>query len=430
MSTPPEQAEPGAETALEERTRELIEAREEQAATSEILRIISQSPTDPQSVFDAIARSVARLCDSYDVMVLRVDGDMLRLVAHFGPMEAQDVPLIHGTLGGRSVLEQRVIQVENLQSADEEFPAGSAIARRRGHKTTLSVPLVRDGIAIGNIQARRTVVQPFSESQIRLLETFANQAVIAIENARMFQEIESQSREIAELNRTLEQRVREQLKDLERVGRLKRFFSPSLCDAILSQGGEELLKSHRSEISVAFCDLRGFTSFSETSEPEEVSRVLQEYFAAMGELIFEHEGTIERFVGDSIMVLFNDPLPCPEHELQAVRMAVAMQARAADLVERWKKRGHRLGLGIGISRGFATVGQIGFEGRMEYSATGTVANLAARLCAAADAGQILISQPVLTAAETQLDTDSLGEMELKGFSKPVSAYNVRGLRDA
>lgn len=241
--------------------------------------------------------------------------------------------------------------------------------------------------------------------------------------------VQSQSQQLTEWNQTLEQRVREQLEQLERVGRLKRFFSPHLCEAILSQGGEELLQSHRSEISVAFSDLRGFTAFSESAEPEEVSQVLQEYFAAMGELIFEYEGTIERFVGDSIMVLFNDPLPCPEHELQAVRMAIAMQACADDLIARWGKRGFRLGLGIGIARGFATVGQIGFEGRMEYSATGTVANLAARLCDVAQAGQILICQRTCIAVDDRVEVESLGELELKGFSKPMPVYRAVALRD-
>ncbi len=241
--------------------------------------------------------------------------------------------------------------------------------------------------------------------------------------------VQNQSIQLAEWNRTLEQRVQEQLTELERIGRLKRFFSPQLCETIVSQGGEELLRSHRSEISVTFCDLRDFTAFSETAEPEEVNRVLQEYFAGMGELIFEHEGTIERFLGDSIMVLFNDPFPCPEHELRAVRMALALQSRAGELIDRWSKRGHRLGLGIGIARGFATIGQIGFEGRMEYSATGTVAILAARLCAKAQAGQILISQQVYAALEDKLDVEPLGDLELKGFSKPVSVYSVLALRD-
>jgi adenylate cyclase len=241
--------------------------------------------------------------------------------------------------------------------------------------------------------------------------------------------VQAQSAQLAEWNQTLEQRVRDQLEDLERVGRLKRFFSPQLCELIVSKGGEQLLQSHRSEISVVFCDLRGFTAFSETAEPEEVNRVLQEYFAGMGELIFEYEGTIERFVGDSIMVLFNDPLPCAEHELRAVRMALAMQTRAGELIDIWEKRGHRLGLGIGIARGYATVGQIGFEGRMEYSATGTVANLAARLCDIAQPGQILICQQVYAAVGDRLDMESLGDRDLKGFSRPMPVYSALALRN-
>ena len=242
-------------------------------------------------------------------------------------------------------------------------------------------------------------------------------------------EVQAQSAQLAEWNQTLEQRVRDQLEDLERVGRLKRFFSPQLCELIVSKGGEQLLQSHRSEISVVFCDLRGFTAFSETAEPEEVNRALQEYFAGMGELIFEYEGTIERFVGDSIMVLFNDPLPCSEHELRAVRMALAMQTRAGELIDIWEKRGHRLGLGIGIARGYATVGQIGFEGRMEYSATGTVANLAARLCDIAQPGQILICQQVHAAVGDRLDMESLGDRDLKGFSRPMPVYSALALRN-
>ena len=183
---------------LEQRTRELAEAREQQTATSEILRVISNSPDDMQPVFDTIASSAAKLCEAYDVIVFRVEGDNLRLVAHFGPMATGDVPIVHGTLGGRNVLEQRVIQVENLQTAVEDFPEGSAIARRRGHRTTLSVPLVREGVAIGNIQARRTEVRPYTDSQINLLQTFADQAVIALENARLFREIEDKSDELAQ----------------------------------------------------------------------------------------------------------------------------------------------------------------------------------------------------------------------------------------
>jgi class 3 adenylate cyclase/CheY-like chemotaxis protein len=241
--------------------------------------------------------------------------------------------------------------------------------------------------------------------------------------------VQAQARQLADWNRALEQRVQEQLDELERVGRLKRFFSPSLAELIVARGGEALLQSHRREISVVFCDLREFTAFSVMAEPEAVMAVLQDYHAAMGELIFRFEGTIERFVGDSIMVLFNDPLPCPDHERRAVRLAVAMRESARVLIAAWRNRDYHLGLGIGIDQGYATLGTIGFAGRFEYSATGPVANLAARLCDAARDGQILISQRVYTAVETHAEVEALGEMTLKGLQQPVSVYNVLDVRD-
>ena len=202
--------------------------------------------------------------------------------------------------------------------------------------------------------------------------------------------LEAQSAQLADWNRTLEQRVAEQLAELERVGRLKRFLSPQLADLIVSAGGEKLLESHRREITVVFCDLRGFTAFSETAEPEEVMGVLGDYHRAMGSLIFQFEGTLERFAGDGMMVFFNDPLPCPDPAARAVRMAVAGRERVRELTEAWRKRGHQLDLGVGIAMGYATLGKIGFEGRFDYGAIGTVTNLASRLCDEASAGQILI----------------------------------------
>jgi class 3 adenylate cyclase/CheY-like chemotaxis protein len=240
--------------------------------------------------------------------------------------------------------------------------------------------------------------------------------------------VQEQAAQLADWNRTLEQRVQEQLLELQQLGRLKRFFSPHLAEVIVSQGGEDLLNSHRREISVVFCDLRGFTAFSETAEPEDVMGVLQEYHATMGKVIFDFEGTIERFVGDSIMVFFNDPLPCPGHELRAVQMALAMREQAQALATGWRRRGHELGLGIGIAQGFATLGRIGFEGRFEYSATGPVANLASRLCNQAQNGQILISQRVYSAVERQIEVAALGELEFKGFHRPVAVYDVLELR--
>ncbi len=241
--------------------------------------------------------------------------------------------------------------------------------------------------------------------------------------------LEAQSMQLAEWNRTLEQRVQEQLAELERVGRLKRFFSPQLAELAVSSGGERLLESHRREITVVFCDLRGFTAFSETAEPEEVMGVLREYHTALGTLIFRFEGTLEHFAGDGIMVFFNDPLPCPDPAAQAVRMAVAMRQQMGELTEKWRKRGHQLDFGVGIAQGYATLGMIGFEGRVDYGAIGPVTNLASRLCDEARGGQIFISQRVFAAVEELVEAEPAGELPLKGFRKPVPTFNVVGLKE-
>jgi adenylate cyclase len=240
--------------------------------------------------------------------------------------------------------------------------------------------------------------------------------------------LEEQSAQLAEWNRTLEQRVVKQLSELERVGRLKRFLSPQLAELIISSDDEGLLESHRREITVVFCDLRGFTAFSETGEPEEVMGVLREYHEAMGALIFRFEGTLERFAGDGLMVFFNDPLLCNDPVARAVKMSVAMRERVGELIALWRKRGHQLGFGVGIAQGYATMGKIGFEGRFDYAAIGTVTNLASRLCDEAQNEQILISQRVFGAAEEMVDVEPMGELALKGLNRPITTYNVLSLK--
>jgi adenylate cyclase len=237
----------------------------------------------------------------------------------------------------------------------------------------------------------------------------------------------AQSEELAQWNRTLEQRVAEQLTEIDRMGRLRRFLSPQIAELIVSRGGEKVLESHRREITVVFCDLRGFTGFSETAEPEEVIKVLREYHQTLGALIHKHEATLERFTGDGLMVWFNDPLPCEDPSLRAVRMAVEMRDGVAGLTERWRKLGHELGFGVGIAQGYATLGRIGFEGRFDYGAVGTVVNLAARLCNEAGDGQILIDRKVHAAVETHTATQQAGELTLKGLQRPVPTFNVTGV---
>jgi len=241
--------------------------------------------------------------------------------------------------------------------------------------------------------------------------------------------IETQATELAELNRTLEDRVRQQVEELQRLSGLRRFLSPQVAELISSRGGDKALESHRQEITVAFCDLRGFTAFAETAEPEELMRVLREYHAAMGEIIFHHEGTLEHFAGDGMMIFFNDPVPCPDPALRATRMALAMRHRAAALAESWRRHGYSLGIGVGIATGYATLGRIGFEGRFDYGAIGAVTNVAARLCAEAADSQILVNQRVFAAVEDAVELELIGDLQLKGLLRPILAYNVVRARE-
>ncbi len=244
----------------------------------------------------------------------------------------------------------------------------------------------------------------------------------------LFDELERRKGELAQWSRTLEQRVAEGVAQLERMGRMKRFFSPQIADLILSGGTDDPLRSHRREISVVFLDLRGFTAFTETADPEEVMGVLREYHAEMGRLIMAHQGTLERFAGDGIMIFFNDPLELDNPAAHAVRMAIEMQQRFIQLYSGWRKRGYDLSMGIGIAQGYATLGAIGFEGRQDYGAIGNVTNLAARLCAEAGPGQILVSQRVLGCIEELVRAEPAGELVLKGFARPVQVFNVAALK--
>ena len=240
--------------------------------------------------------------------------------------------------------------------------------------------------------------------------------------------IQSQASQLAEWNRTLEDRVSRQVEELERLARLRRFLAPQLAELIASDQHEQALESHRREVTVVFCDLRGFTAFSETTEPEEVMRVLREFHVTMGELIHQYEGTLERFAGDGMMIFFNDPIPCSDPSERAIHMAVSMRTRVRELKDKWHRRGHQLDFGVGISQGYATLGKIGFEGRFDYAAIGTVTNLASRLCDEADGEQILVSPRVYSAVEVLVEAETVGELSLKGFSRPILVYNIIGLR--
>jgi len=241
------------------------------------------------------------------------------------------------------------------------------------------------------------------------------------------QHLEEQAAELAAWNKTLEERVSAQVGEIERVSRLKWFLAPQIAETIVSSGGEAILESHRRDIVALFCDMRGFTAFSETAEPEDVMAVLHEYHSALGPLIHRYEGTLERFTGDGMIVIFNDPVPCPDPALRAVRLALEMRDMVDSLARLWADRGHEIGFGVGIAQGYATLGRIGFEGRFDYTAMGTVTNLAARLCAEAKPGQILVTRRVAGAIDSIAALEPLGDIALKGLRRPVAVLNVIAL---
>ena len=327
---------------------------------------------------------------------------------------------------GAQALEKVEKEQPDLVLLDVVMPemSGYEVCRKiRGSRATATLPVVMV-TALDPAQERVKGIEAGADDF--LSKPISQQELLA--RVKSLLRIKVLHDELGEWNRTLEQRVEAQVAQLERLERLKRFFSPQLAEMIVSGDADDPLKSHRREVTVVFLDLRGFTSFAETSEPEEVMGVLREYHAEMGRLILEHEGTLERFTGDGMMIFFNDPVPVPDAPARAVRMAVAMRQRVDELLVRWRKRGYELDFGVGVAQGYATIGAIGFEGRLDYGAIGTVTNLAARLCGEAKPGQILISQRVYGAVEDSVDVEELGGLTLRGFSKPVPAFNVLRLR--
>src|SRR5712691_2072963 len=330
---------------------------------------------------------------------------------------------------GAEALEKVRAEAPDLVLLDIVMPgmSGYEVAQRlRSDATTRFLPIVMVtalGAQEEKVKAIEAGADDFLTKPVNQLELLSR--VKSLLRIKEYHDtIQAQAAQLAEWNRTLEERVQRQVEDLERMGRLRRFLAPELAEVIVSGQQEQLLESHRREITVVFCDLRGFTAFAETTEPEEVMEVLREFHTAMGELIFRYEGTLERFAGDGMMIFFNDPLPRPDHAERAVRMAVAMRARVGELLALWRRRGHQLDFAVGVALGYATLGKIGFEGRFDYAAIGTVTNLASRLCDEAKGGQILISQRVYGAVEGLVMAEALAELTLKGFSRPVAVYNV------
>jgi adenylate cyclase len=354
----------------------------------------------------ALTRRLAR--EGYPNVATAVDGHQALELLSSKPVDLVLLDIMMPNMNGYEVLEK--------MKADEKLRHIPVIM-------ISAVDEIESVVRCVELGAEDYLPKPFNPTLLRA------RVGASLDRKRLHDQVAAQAADLAAWNRTLEARVQEQLAELERVSRLKRFLSPQVAELILSSGDDRVLESHRRPITVLFCDLRGFTAFAETTEPEEVMAVLRDYHAALGELIHKHEGTVERFAGDGIMVLFNDPLPCPDPNLRAVQMAIEMREAIGGLAAKWRKQGYELGFGIGIAHGYATLGRIGFEGRFDYGAIGTVVNLSARLCADAKDGQILVDPKVHAAIEETASTEPAGELTLKGFRRPVRAFNVCALRN-
>ncbi len=442
------------EAKVEERTRDLAQSINELKVLEEVGRAVSSS-LDLNAVLPTVAARALEITHADAVLIYGYDA----ATHQFNLTQA--IGIDRTAEGGHHVIDEsssvlgqaattgEPVAIADLAKADD--PLLRDVAMAAGFQSVLVAPLVDQTGILGSLVVLRRSAGDFSPNLIGLMRTFAHQSVLAMRNARLFTEVDHKGRELATAhttvqqqadklreqtdqllnwNKSLEERVEKQLAEIERIRRLERFLAPQVAQLIASSDGHDaLLDSHRREVTVVFCDLRGFTAFTESTEPEEAMNVLREYHAALGELIFRYEGTLDRYAGDGVMILFNAPIQFADHTKRAVKMAVEMRDTIGALTQKWRNRGHSLGFGVGIALGYATLGQIGFEQRLEYAAIGSVTNLASRLCDEAKAGQIVVSQRVFGMVEPWVEGASLEELHLKGFNHPVLAAEILRWRE-
>ncbi|HKS17638.1 MAG TPA: adenylate/guanylate cyclase domain-containing protein [Bradyrhizobium sp.] len=434
---------------VKERTRDLAQSINELKVLEEVGRAVSSS-LDLDAVLPTVAARALEITRADAVLIYGYDAArrIFSLTESIGiDKQAEGDHRAIGEAG--SVLGDAAAQGEPVALPDlDALPENPLrdVTVKAGYHSVLVVPLVDQKGILGSLVVLRKNAGAFSPNLIGLMKTFAHQSVLAMRNARLFSEVNQTSRALAsahstvqqqaaklqeqtdqlkDWNKSLEDRVETQLGEIERIRKLERFLAPQVAQLIASSDGHDaLLDSHRREVTVVFCDLRGFTAFTEQTEPEEAMNVLREYHAALGELIFRYEGTLDRYAGDGVMILFNAPIQFEDHVKRAVKMSVEMRDTIGKLCERWRNRGHNLGFGIGIALGYATLGQIGFEQRLEYAAIGSVTNLASRLCDEAEAGQIVVSRRVYGMVEPWVEGKPIDDLSLKGFNHPILAAEI------
>lgn len=438
------------EQKVAERTEDLAQSVKELKVLEEVGRAVSSS-LDLKAVLATVAARAAEITRADAVVIYSYNAakKAFELAESIG-IDASAGQVTHlvieqdGSVLGQAAATGQPIDISDVANAPEH-PL-NAVTAAAGFNSVLVVPLADQQGVLGSLVVLRKMLGAWAPSTIGLMQTFAHQSVLAMRNARLFHEVDQKGRELSlahdtvqqqatklqeqtvqlkDWNRSLEERVATQLAEIGRISKLERFLAPQVAQLIASSDGHEaLLASHRGEVTVVFCDLRGFTAFTESAEPEEVMNVLREYHAALGELIFRYEGTLDRYAGDGVMVLFNAPIPLPDHAKRAIHMAVEMRDAVAKLTQKWRSRGHTLGFGIGIAVGYATLGQIGFDRRLEYAAVGSVTNLASRLCDEAKAGQIIVSQRAYGMVEGDVEAAPIADLNLKGFARPVAAVEI------
>jgi class 3 adenylate cyclase/HAMP domain-containing protein len=439
------------EQKVAERTEDLAQSVRELKVLEEVGRAVASS-LDLKAVLSTVAKRAAEITGADAVVIYGYSASRrtFDLVESIGLNVDGKGPTEHlvireeGSVLGQAAADGQPIVISDLSNAPEH-PL-NAIAGAAGFNSVLVVPLADQQGVLGSLVVLRKTLGAWAPSTVGLMQTFAHQSVLGMRNARLFHEVDQKGRELSvahdtvqqqaaklqeqtdqlkDWNKSLEERVATQLKEIGRISKLERFLAPQVAQLVASSdGAEALLASHRGEVTVVFCDLRGFTAFTESCEPEEVMNVLREYHTALGELIFRYEGTLDRYAGDGVMVLFNAPIPLPDHAKRAVRMAVEMRDAVGKLTQKWRSRGHSLGFGIGIAVGYATLGQIGFDRRLEYAAVGSVTNLASRLCDEAKAGQIVVSQRAYGMVEEWAEAAPIEDLILKGFARPVPAVEI------